>query len=236
MATDVPDDSGTRPAWVATVARLLVLVAVLALLVEAHRQGLLGAFDSPTHARDFIRRGGALAQALYVLSFTLLGAFAVPGVVFLLAAALLWSPWETFGLGMLGALLGSLLGFVVARFVARSWFERHMPPKMHRFDHLLATHALLAVILVRLLFFLSPAGHWLLGLSKVSVGKYLLGTAIGILPGVILISVFGSRLVSWLGSQPAWVWLVLAVPFIIMVVAMRSGRRRNARAAEDESS
>ena len=50
----------------------------------------------------------------------------------------------------------------------------------------------------------------------------MLGTALGVLPGVLLLVIFGEAIAHWFDAIPVWLWLVLAV---LLVVQVARGRR-----------
>ena len=75
------------------------------------------------------------------------------------------------------------------------------------------------------MFFLNPASHWALGLSRVSVLTATLGTAIGFAPGVLLWTYFGAEILAWFETQSVGVWLAVAIAIIGFFV-FRSYRAR----------
>ena len=85
---------------------------------------------------------------------------------------------------------------------------------------------------MRLLFFLAPPAHWLLGLSRVRFGPFVLGTMVGFVPGIAVLTAVGKGVVDWLSMQPPWTWvaLVAGVALILALVRLRQGARREATA------
>ena len=56
---------------------------------------------------------------------------------------------------------------------------------------------------LRLVLFLAPWVHWLLGASRVSFREFFLGSAIGLLPGIALVTLVGrSAIEHWDGLRP----------------------------------
>jgi uncharacterized membrane protein YdjX (TVP38/TMEM64 family) len=115
----------------------------------------------------------------------------------------------------------SAVGFAFARFVARDWVAARLPKRLRAYDERLARSGLRTVIVLRLVFFLLPASHWLLGLSQVRFGEYMLGTLVGALPGIVLMTYLGGGLVAWLLEQPPPVWIGVAVVVGAVIVWRR---------------
>ena len=101
-----------------------------------------------------------------------------------------------------------------------------LPERLRGYDAKAALRPLVTVIAVRLLFFLFPPAHWVFGLSTVRFGPFVLGTAIGFAPGMLLLTLVGKGVFEWMLAQPPWVSLVLVVPIVVFFFARyRHGRR-----------
>ena len=80
--------------------------------------------------------------------------------------------------------------------------------------------------MLRLLTGQLPPADWLLGVSTVQVGPFVFGTAIGIIPGIVVITAVGGNLYSWIGGDPRrW------VPLLVVAIAATVIARRRRRAA-----
>ncbi|HEY8156579.1 MAG TPA: VTT domain-containing protein [Myxococcota bacterium] len=203
--------------------RLSLVVAGLGLAVTGYGLGL---YD-PVELAAAIRGTGSWGGIVYVAAFSFFLAVGVPGVVFLFAAALVWPGEIAFTLGLVGSVLGSWLGFALARTAARDWVAQRLKAgndRFSRFDKRLADNAFLAVALLRLTFFLFPPVSWALGLSKMRTLPYLVGTLAGVLPGVWLCTVVGASLFDWLRAEPPWVWGAAAVVAAAGAVIVRALR------------
>lgn len=166
-------------------------------------------FSAESLARH-LNGSGPWGVLLFILVFALVEPFGVPGVVFVIPAAIVWPVEQAFLYSWLGANAAGLVGFAFARTIGRDWVQQHMPARFRRFDERLETRGVVTVIVLRLVFFLSPPAHWVLGLSRVSLGAYLLGSAIGFVPGILTWLLLGEGAWAWLASRPAWTWAVAA--------------------------
>jgi LPXTG-motif cell wall-anchored protein len=88
------------------------------------------------------------------------------------------------------------------------------------------------VILVRLFFFLAAPAHWALGLSPVRFRPFVIGSAIGFVPGMLLVSFAGRPLYEWLSRQSREAWLALAGLSLLGAAALWLLKRRRTRSAD----
>ena len=193
----------TPPPISPRVVRWFVLAAVLALLGLAWWSGVFALMAEPrTFARAVVDLG-AWGYVAFVVSYTLLQPFGVPGTVFVVAAPLLW-PWPTaFALSMIGTMAASVVGFSFARFVARDWVTARIPARFHRYDAALARHALRTVFVLRLIFWMPMALHGFLGVSRVSFRDHFWGSLLGYIPPLLMVSYFAAEVFDDSGSlQP----------------------------------
>ena len=87
---------------------------------------------------------------------------------------------------------GTSLTFFVARFFLRDTVSKMEIRGVRGLNEKITRRGFLTVFLLRLVFFLMPPVNWVLGVTGVKYRDYLLGTILGVSPGVILFSfVFG---------------------------------------------
>jgi uncharacterized membrane protein YdjX (TVP38/TMEM64 family) len=219
----------------AAVARALgwarfALVAGVALgLVVAHRLGLFDALGEPTQLRQALLDLGAWGYAAFVLAYALLQPFGVPGMVFLLAAPLVW-PWPVaYALTLAGTLGASVVGFSFARFVGRDLLAGRVPARFRAYDQALARKGLLTVFALRFVFWMHPLLHAFFGVSQVSFGTHLLGSLAGYALPLLATAYFGHRAYERLRQAPGWSWAPLA-GLVILLLAAAALRRARTRA------
>src|SRR6187402_2215217 len=174
--------------------KLGALAAVVVLLVVAQRLGILQLFSDPSGIAHLLRDLGGWGYVVFLVSYTLLQPFGVPGTVFVMAAPLIW-PWPVaFALSMAGTMAASVVGFSFARFVARDWLERRLPASFHKYDDALAARAFVTVAVLRFVFWMPQMLHTFLGLSKVSFWTHFWGSLVGYAVPLFLLSFFGQKL------------------------------------------
>jgi uncharacterized membrane protein YdjX (TVP38/TMEM64 family) len=121
-----------------------------------------------------------------------------------------------------------VVGFLVARHLGRDVLEKHLPARARRYDDQLAERGFQAVVLVRLLFFIAPWAHWMLGLSRVRFLSFLAGTVLGLLPGMLAATYAGSHGLDWLMQQQIEVVAGTAI-FVAVVIGVAAWWRRRQR-------
>ena len=139
-------------------------------------------------------------------------------------------------LGFVYALAGSLLAatvvFGLGRGIGRDPVRRFAGRWVNAVSRRLDQHGLFAMTLLRLM----PVAPFsvvnlVAGASEMRIRDFLLGSLIGMLPGLALMSVFGDRLGAWLrrpgtGNLVILIGVTLAVVTLALVLRRWSQRRR----------
>jgi len=200
---------------------LLLLAVGLAIGASVHFGGLQSVVNDASSLAVLIDRAGPSAPIAFVVVFALLNAFGFPGLLLVGAAVMSWSLPAAFLLSWLGGLGAGLVAIGFTHVVGREWVASRLPARWRAYDERLAARPLRTVMLIRLVFFLNPLSHWFLALSRVSFTALLLGTALGLLPGMAFTSIAGESTLDWLLQQPAWVWLAGAAAVTIAFLFYR---------------
>lgn len=140
-----------------------------------------------------IRSLGPWAPVIFVIAYTVAVVAFVPGSLLTLAAGALFGLAGGTLVAFLGAMIGSALAFLVARYGARARIERMLAgnERFAAIDRAIGTEGRKIVFLLRL----SPVFpfnllNYALGLTRVRFADYLLA-GIGMLPGTILYVYYG---------------------------------------------
>lgn len=132
---------------------------------------------------------GPWAPALFVLLNIAATSLGIPGTVLTVVGGavfgLLWGTvWSAIGLSA-----GAVCAFLIARYLFHDWamarYGRH--PLLVRLNRSIERHAMKLILAVRL-FPISPFNlvNFLFGLTRTPLWEYGVGTAFGIIPGVVL--------------------------------------------------
>jgi uncharacterized membrane protein YdjX (TVP38/TMEM64 family) len=209
--------------------RIAAVLGAVGLMAAAHGLGLLQRFADPAGlARSLVELGPA-GYAAFILAYTLLQPFGVPGTVFILAAPLIW-PWqEAFVLSLVGTMCASVVGFSFARLVARDWLARWIPARFKRYEAALEARGFSTVLLLRLVFWMPPLLHAFFGVSRVRFWTHFWASLLGYLLPLFLVSFFGQRIFDALRSVPLGGWLAIGGALGLAGLAMWSARRLQRR-------
>ncbi len=207
--------------------RVGLLLAVVCAVLLAWASGV-GQYLEVERFESLLRDLGIWGPVLYVLSFALLEPFGVLGIIFVVPGSLIWDWGTLFFLSWLGSVGAGIVGFSFARTIGRDWVTQHLPERLHAYDERLATQGLRTVILIRLVFFIMPPAHWALGLSRVRFATFVLGSAIGFLPGMALFTYAGKSVVDLMDDQPPWVGITVIAVLVLGSLLYRRFSSRDA--------
>lgn len=179
--------------------RLLVGGLVLGVAAWAWHTGALAGLTLEG-LRTGVAGAGPWGPFAYLAAFTALQPFGVSAHLFLVVAGLAWPPQLALPLGYAGMMGAALSAFGLARWMGKEAIQARMPGWLEAWDARLERGGLRTVILIRLLFFTTFPVQLMLAVSRVRFRDYVLGTAIGNLPVLVVIIVFADRVASWMGG------------------------------------
>lgn len=206
--------------------RIASVLAVLAALAVAHRLGVFARLGEPDRVGQMLVELGPWGYLAFVATYATFQPFGVPGMVFVLAAPLIW-PWPVaFALSMVGTMAASVVGFSFARFVARDWVSTRIPARFRKYEDALARRAFATVFVLRLVFWMPQLLHAFFGVSRVRFWTHFWGSLAGYALPLFLFSFFGQRLVDAAKSAPSGVWIGLGAGAAAMAASVWAVRRR----------
>lgn len=173
---------------------------------------------------------GMWAPLAFVAAFVIGELVQVPSIFWILCAGLIWPWWIALPLAFLAALLAATGAFLVARYILGDRFHEKLPKQFVQFNEGLKSSPLKAVVMIRLTTFLHPLVHWLLAASPIRLPMFLLGTALGILPGVIAIVFLGQTFVAWWDEYAVW---LVAGAIALVALYLVYQKRVNQRASTE---
>ena len=141
-------------------------------------------------------RGLWWAPAALVGAIVVLGSAGIPATPFIVAgAAIFGALWGTLW-NWVGIFLCSLTGFLLARLLGREFVERIGGAKIQRAEKLLHRRGFMPLIAIRFL----PVPFTLVNAAAAVVGvklpKFLLASAIGLLPPIAILTYFSAALLG----------------------------------------
>ena len=154
--------------------------------LREHRDGLLA----------WTEQQRLLAVVLALAAYTLAVALSVPGAVVLsLATGLLFGRWLGTAIIVAAATLGATLVFLAARYLFADWARRRLPPRAQTLIAGFDRNAFNYLLFLRLV---PVFPFWLVNLApaftQVQLRTYVVGTALGIIPGSFVFANLGRQL------------------------------------------
>ena len=218
-----------RSRWI----KIAAVVLLVAAMIFVWRSGLIDDLD-----REKMRAWATAAGWWGPLAF--MGLFAVgellhiPSVIFVVVAGLVWPTPIALATAYGGAMLASAVIFIFARYLVsgavQDAIRRRMPDEVKKYDEALVTKGIRTVAVIRFLTFMAPLMHWVLATSRVRFGPMMIGTAIGLAPGITTLVLAGDAAVRyWDVAQP---YVLGAVALLVVVRIVMRFRKKRAEGQE----
>lgn len=190
-----------RPLLVALACALVVLGIAL-----AWRYTPLSALVTSDNVRTVLKsvRGEPWAIVVVVTVFVLAGAIVFPLNLLILTTAAVFGPWLGILYGGAGTVTSGVVMFLIGSRLGREALYRMLGERWRHGLEGVRKRGLLAVVTFRLL----PVVPFTLvnlaaGASGIRFVDFLVGTMIGMLPGLVLLSIMGDRIVRILAEPSA---------------------------------
>lgn len=217
------DDSLKNRAW-----RFFALLAFALVLAALWRWSPLSQWlniETLLVAADVIRESTLTVPI--VLGVYLIGSCLMfPITVMILATALSFGPYSGFALALSGSLLGGIASYLLGRWLGRDVVRRLAGDRLNRLSRKIAKRGWLAIAVVRVV----PIAPFTIvnmvaGSTHISARSFLIGTAVGMGPGILAIMIFEGGLEQAL-REPGWGTLALAgAAFGLAVMVLFFGKR-----------
>ena len=192
-----------------TRAAILLGLLLLALALLAYRLEL-----RPETVERFIRDLGAWGVLASIALMVLHSFVPFPAELVAFANGMVYGPiWGTV-VTWVGAMLGALVAFALARRAGRPLVERFVERRhLERLDRRIAAGSVPVLLLVRLLPVVSfNLVNYGVGLTRVPLWTFLWTTGLGILPPTVVMVVMGDNLEHLTG----WTWGAILAVFLAL--------------------
>jgi len=166
------------------------------------------------------------APLVVILAYTPACIVLFPRALITLIAVAAFGPWHGFAYAMCGVLLACALTYSVGTRMNRETVRRLARGKLTRMTQIMRHRGVIAMTAVRLVP-LAPFAvvNVVAGAIHLRFRHFMIGSALGILPGTLLATVFGDQLVSGLKDPRSInLWLVGALA-VALIVGTRLVRR-----------
>lgn len=159
------------------------------------------------------------AAPLIVISGYVIGSLIMfPVTVMILATAFFFGPFSGFFYSFIGCLLASVVTYGIGRILGRNLVGRVAGPRMNRISRRLARHGVLVITTARIL----PVAPFTVvnlvaGASRIRLSEFVLGTIIGIIPGITAATIFEHHLQAVIRNPDIRTLSVLAIIVVLIL-------------------
>ncbi|MFE0757430.1 VTT domain-containing protein [Inquilinus sp. NPDC058860] len=216
--------------------RIAPIVVAALLLALAWGTTDLAGWAQPERLQQSLHglAGTGWGPPLVVAAFVLGGMVMFPVTVLIAATAAAYGAWPGLAYAGAGALASALAGYLVGLMAGENALRAVMGPRLHRIRDGIARRGVVAVATIRLV----PVAPFTLvnlvaGAARIPILDFVLGTALGLAPGLLVLSTLGDRILSILRDPSlAEIGVLLAVlaAWIALSVGLQalvSRRRRS---------
>ncbi len=205
------------------IVRAVTVVIALALVWIAYDQGFL----EPSAVRERVAAAGWWGPVIFIFVYAVLALLPVPlGLFTVLAGAVFGGIWGVVIIWV-GAMLGALAGFFLARSTIRPAIEPIIKKHRGKVWQYLEGSGVFPVLAIRLMP-VAPfvAVNYVAGATGIPLTSYTIGTALGILPAVALYVQVGA---AGLEDPSGLLWSLAGIVVLIVIgyVLLQRGRARS---------
>jgi phosphatidylserine/phosphatidylglycerophosphate/cardiolipin synthase-like enzyme/uncharacterized membrane protein YdjX (TVP38/TMEM64 family) len=205
----------------ASAVKLMIALVILVGLAFAWNFTPLSEFLDAGNVETFM---GWLASSpwapLYVIAaFVLGGLLEFPLILLIAGTAAALGPVLGFACAAAGSLASAIVTYYIGVWLGGKNLERALGPRLHRIRERVQRSGVLAVTAIRLV----PIAPFTIvnmvaGASGISFSHYIIGTAFGLLPGLVMLSAVGSQIVDIISNPSPGGVLLVAAGIVVWVV------------------
>ena len=161
-----------------------------------------------------------------IAAFPAGGIVGFPVTLLIFASAFLVHSWAAIACSLAGCMISAMLLYGIGRAFGRKWVMRVAGRRLNRVNRLIARQGVWAVSAVRMI----PVAPYSLvnlaaGAARVPFRDFILGTVIGLSPGIAGITLFTARLEQMIRTPSALNFLILLITLFLMFGAIIGLRR-----------
>lgn len=220
----IEQPKSARKQWWKIIAVLLVVVALTAIWRFTPLSEWLNPETLKVAAESI--KSHPLTPLLVVTIFSLAGLLAFPVTLLIVTTALTFGPLWGAVYSLVGSLLSALLAYGVGHHLGRKSVQKLAGSSINRLSRRLAHHGVLAVITVRII----PVAPFTIinlvaGASHIKTRDFVLGTLLGMLPGILGLTVFADSLLKTV-QEPKPGQIALFGIIIVVIMAVMFGLKK----------
>lgn len=199
LITDVVVGKENLPLVRWRVLTMAGLVVLLLILVAAWRWTPIGDWLEPRVLAEGVRHLNSTPWGipLGIVGFVVASLAAVPVTLLILTCSLVFGAVTGASVAFVGSVVSAVLGYGIGRVTGRGLVDRLANGRVQQLSRKLGRRGILTIITVRII----PVAPFavlnlLAGTMHISVRDFVIGTMIGMLPGIIALAIFAEGLLS----------------------------------------
>jgi len=205
-----------RISWKTDILWLAVIVIII--LVFIYFDSL---FPSTEKVEEWTARLGAYGPLVIIgiiISETVIAP--IPGTLVPIVVGALYGIWPGILYAWVGNMIGSMIAFWIARKFGRPIVKKIVSKeKIEKYDHYLHRRKMAIWVVYFIPLLPLDVISFVIGLSKIRFKFFVTVLSIGFAGNLLLLTLFGERLVSATGWEKA-IWIVITILFLIAAIAV----------------
>ncbi len=166
----------------------------------------------PEAIRDYLRSFGSWAPLVFIIGYIIGSVTLMPAAILSITGGLVFGPLFGTVYTVIGASLGAVLSFGIARLLGRGFVQPFLKGKLGQCDAFIGRHSFPIILFMRLVpIFPFDMVNYGAGVCGIKTGSYIVATVVGIVPGSFAYVYLGSSLMN-----PQYIMLSMLL-FIIFV-------------------
>jgi uncharacterized membrane protein YdjX (TVP38/TMEM64 family) len=215
LVCEEDEETQTGKQWV----KLIIVLSLLLALAASWRWTPLSEWIDIERLGGWVyaMKGSLLVPAVVMGIYVVGGMLMIPVTLMLGATGIVFSPVIGTLYALAGCLLSGLTTYAVGAKVGRDTIRKLSGKRSARLSRRLADNGIIAVAIIRNL----PVApftivNMMAGASHIKLRDFLVGTAIGMLPGILGVVVFSDRLLSAV-RNPNWINVSIAAGVAVLI-------------------
>ncbi len=208
--------------WLVPAAIILVVLAAATLVWRF--TGLSEVADVETVAASLAAApGGPVGAGVVIAVFVLAGFVAFPVTILIAATAVAFGAWPGLAFAAAGSMSSAVATYGVGRLIGQERLRRRLGPRINRLGERIARQGIVTVATVRLVP-IAPftVVNLVAGALRIRLLDYVLGTLLGLAPGLVLMTTLGSRILAAF-ENPSVTTILLAVTVVLGWILLSIG-------------
>ena len=204
-STAIAKEGGLSPCRLIPIAVLAAGLGLFFTFDMGHYLSLDALRDHRAELTGWVADNGLLATLVYMLVYAVVIAFSLPGgAIMTISGGFLFGVVPGTGFTVIGATAGAICLFLAARYAFADYLHAKAGLALHKMEAGFNNNALSYLLVLRLI---PVFPFWLVNLVPallgVRLGVYVLGTAVGIIPGTLVYALVGDGLSAVLEAGEA---------------------------------